>query len=193
LPRVIEAVRRDGPNDFIFPQASTIRFDFAARQSMPPVEVYWYDGVENLPPRPAEDRPPAGQNAVPAADSTQLNGKYLYAGSLVFKGGTHGDTLRIIPEERMRAMAGDLPRITGRYSDHFENFVLACRGREQARSSFDISGPLTQVFLLGVIAERLGGRLEFDPQTKRFIGNPRANELLKGPPPRHGWESYYLT
>ncbi len=91
----------------------------------------------------------------------------------------------------MRAMAKDLPRITGPSSDHFENFVLACRGREQARSSFDISGPLTQVLLLGVIAQRLGGRLEFDPRTKRFVGNARANELLKGPAPRAGWEGYY--
>jgi hypothetical protein len=99
--------------------------------------------------------------------------------------------LRIIPEQKMQALAKDLPRVTGRFSDHFENFVLACRGREQARSSFDISGPLTQVLLLGVIAQRLGGRLEFDPLTKRITNNPRANELLKGPPPRSGWESFY--
>ena len=28
LPEVIEAVKRDGPNEFIFPQASTVRFGF---------------------------------------------------------------------------------------------------------------------------------------------------------------------
>ena len=39
LPHTIEAVKRDGPNEFIFPQASTIRFDFAARPGKPPVEV----------------------------------------------------------------------------------------------------------------------------------------------------------
>jgi hypothetical protein len=154
---------------------------------MPPVEVFWYDGIENLPPRPAEDQiVEAGAGTEP-----QLNGKYIYAGNVVFKGGTHGDTLRIIPEEKMRAMTKDLPRITGRSSDHFENFVLACRGREQARSPFEISGPLTQVLLLGVIAQRLGERLEFDPLAKRFIGDARANELLAGPPPRPGWERYY--
>jgi predicted dehydrogenase len=191
LPRVIEAVRRDGPNAFIFPQASTIRFEFAARGQMPPVEVFWYDGVENFAPRPEEDRaaaagPPGGEPAKP-----QLNGKYIFTKDLVFKGGTHGDTLRIIPEERMQAMTRDLPHITGRSSDHFQNFVLACRGREAARSPFEVSGPLTQVFLLGVIAQRLGGRLEFDPLTKRFTNSPRANELLKGLPPRPGWRRYY--
>lgn len=188
LPRVIEAVRRDGPNDFIFPQATTLRFDFAARRGMPPVEVFWYDGVANLPPRPAED---AVTETSGARAKPQLNGKYIYARDLVFRGGTHGDTLRIVPEDKMRAMAKDLPHVTGHFSDHFENFVLACRGREQARSSFDVTGPLTQVLLLGVIAQRLGGRLEFDPVARRFVGNARANELLKGVPPRSGWESYY--
>jgi predicted dehydrogenase len=183
LPHVIEAVRRDGPNEFIFPQATTIRFDFAARGALPPVEVFWYDGVTNLPPLPAE--------LGPDAQHTSQNGKFIYSRELVFKGGTHGDTLRIIPEEKMQAMAKDLPRIGGGFSDHFQNFALACLGREETRSPFHISGPLTQVFLLGVIAQRLGGRLEFDPIAKRFVNNDRANELLAGLPPRAGWESYY--
>ncbi len=191
LPHVIEAVRRDGPSDFIFPQASTIRFQFAARHGMPPVEVLWYDGTENLPPRPEEDVLRLDANGKPP--KPQLNGKYLFAKDLVFNGGTHGDTLRIIPEERMQALANDLPRITGtdRASDHFANFVRACRGQEPARSSFDISGPLTEVCLLGVIAQRIGGRLEFDPARKRFTNSDRANQLLKGLPPRAGWTQYY--
>lgn len=183
LPRVIEAVKRDGANAFIFPQATTIRFDFAARQTMPPVEVFWYDGVANPPPLPAGLRPDA--------KLARKNGKFIYSKELVFQGGTHSDTLRIIPEEKMRAMAKDLPRIGGGFSDHFANFAFACLGREEARSPFHVSGPLTQVFLLGVIAQRLGGKLEFDPAAKRFVGNERANELLAGEAPRAGWENYF--
>jgi predicted dehydrogenase len=191
LPRVIEAVRRDGPNEFIFPQASTLRFEFAARGSMPPVEAFWYDGVENLPPQPPGSQSPGIAKPGAGIPAAALNGKFIYSREFVFKGGTHGDTLRIIPEDRMRAKAADLPRVVGRLSDHFENFVLACLGREEARSPFHISGPLTQVLLLGVIAQRLGGRLEFDPVRKRFTNSARANELLRGLPPRAGWESYY--
>jgi hypothetical protein len=51
--------------------------------------------------------------------------------------------------------------------------------------------PLSQVFLLGVIAQRLGGSLKFDPVAKRFTNNDRANQLLQGPPRRPGWERYY--
>ena len=54
-----------------------------------------------------------------------------------------------------------------------------------------MSGPLTQVFLLGVIAQRLGGTLNFDRETKHITNNPQADALLAGPPPRKGWEQYY--
>ncbi len=183
LPHTIEAVKRDGPNDFIFPQATTIRFDFAARGAMPPVEVFWYDGVKNQPPLPPE--------LGTATPFTQKNGKFIYSKKLTFLGGTHGDTLRIVPEEKMREMGPTLPRIKGGFSDHFQNFALACLGREETKSPFHVSGPLSQVFILGVIAQRLGGKLEFDPLTKRFKNNSRANELLTMAPPRAGWEHYY--
>ena len=116
--------------------------------------MFWYDGVANKPPLPAE----LGPDAVLKEEA----GKFLYSRTLVFKGGTHGDTVRIIPEARMQELAPTLPKITGGFSDHPTNFILACQGKEESRSPFRVSGPLTQVFLLGVIAQRLGGRLEFD-------------------------------
>jgi predicted dehydrogenase len=183
LPHTIEAVRRDAPNAFIFPQASTVHFDFAARGGMPPVEVVWYDGVQNRPPLPAE--------LGPGATLTELNGKFIFSRTLTFKGGTHGDTLRIIPEERMREMASALPKIAGGFSDHATNFVRACQGTEDSRSPFSVSGPLTQVVLLGVIAQCVGGRLAFDPIRREFRGHAEANRMLVGPPPRAGWEQYY--
>jgi hypothetical protein len=79
----------------------------------------------------------------------------------------------------------------GGLTDHFQNFALACLGRNEARSPFHVTGPLTQVFLLGVIAQRIGGRLKFDPVAKRFTNSRRANKLLMSEPPRTGWEQYY--
>jgi predicted dehydrogenase len=183
LPHRVEALRRDGPSEFIFPQASTVRFDFAARPGKPPVDVFWYDGVQNRPPLPAE----LGQGAV----LTEENGKFIFSRDMVFKGGTHGDTLRIIPEERMRDLAPSLPKVAPGFSDHVTNFIRACQGLEESRSPFRVSGPLTQVFLLGVIAQRLGGSLVFDPVRREFPGNAEANAVLVGPPPRPGWEQYY--
>ncbi len=182
MPEKITAVHRDGPNEFIFPQASTVRFDFPKRGDMPPVEITWYDGVQNLPPRPAELEPER---------KIENNGKIIYSKDLVFKGGTHSDPLRIIPESKMRDLGSTLPKVTGKYSDHYRNFLLSVTGEEQTRSPFSIGGPLSQVFCLGVLAQRLGGELQFDREKKEITNNKLANQLLAGPPPRKGWESFY--
>ena len=182
LPEKITAVHRDGPSEFIFPQASTIRFDFPKRGEMPPVEITWYDGVNNLPPRPAE---------LEEGRKIEANGKIIHSKDLVFKGGTHSDTLRIVPESKMKDMADKLPKITGKNSDHYKNFILSVKGEEKTRSPFEVSGPLSQVFLLGVIAQRLGGELVFDRTKKQITNNKLANDLLVGPPPRKGWEQFY--
>jgi predicted dehydrogenase len=185
LPHTIEAVHREGVSPFVFPQASTIRFEFAARGAMPPVEVIWRDGLGNRPPLP----PQLG----PDATLTEEAGKFIYTRDLVFKGGTHGDTLRIVPETRMQEMAATLPRIASGFSDHATNFVRACQGVEESRSPFRVAGPLTQVFLLGIVAQRLGGRLTFDVARREFVDNQAANDLLLGPPARAGWEIFYSS
>jgi hypothetical protein len=118
-------------------------------------------------------------------------GKIIYSDDLVFKGGTHGSTLRIIPEDKMKDMAADLPKITEKHSNHMANFLLSAMGKEKCRSSFDVAGPLTQVFALGCIAQRLGGTFTFDSKTRQITNNKRANALLKGHPPRKGWEYFY--
>jgi hypothetical protein len=56
---------------------------------------------------------------------------------------------------------------------------------------FEISGPLSQVFSLGVIAQQLNTKLVFDRETKKITNNSAANLLLDGNPPRKGWEQCY--
>ncbi|WP_156345688.1 hypothetical protein [Verrucomicrobium spinosum] len=42
-----------------------------------------------------------------------------------------------------------------------------------------------------MIAEYLNVELNFDPKTKRFIGNDAANALLSGAAPRAEWADCY--
>jgi len=180
LPTEIEAVKREGPNDYIFPQASTVAFRFPARKNMPACEVTWYDGRGNLPPRPDCLEPERKLNRP---------GKVIYGQDLTFLGGSHGSVLRVIPESKMKELSSSLPKWPGQ-SDHHQNFLLACRGEEKTHSPFHVSGELTQVFMLGVIAQRLGGTLKFDPKTRRITNNDVADRMLRTAP-RKGWESYY--
>ena len=194
LPEEISAVL-DGHNPFIFPQASTLTFKFPARGPRPPVEVTWYDGVKNLPPLPKDfgqgvvtgDVPPPTSGKL---DATVPAGKEIYSADLIFKGGSHSSTLEIIPKSKIKELAAKLPAVpTG--SDHFKNFLLACKGTEQCRSSFAVAGPLSQVLVLGVMAQRLNAKLLFDRATRQITNNAVANDLLAGPPPRQGWEQFY--
>ncbi|QEH39523.1 Gfo/Idh/MocA family oxidoreductase [Chitinophaga sp. XS-30] len=197
LPAEVNPVKLSGHNNFFYPMSSTLSFKFPKRGNMPPVEVMWYDGVDNLPPIPKgygvsgldPNIPPPSTGAIEPA---KLNpGKIIYGKDLTFKGGSHGSTLSIIPEEKAKEMASRLPEVPKSPSNHFANFLKACKGEEQTRSPFAIAGPLSQVFCLGVLAQWTNTRLVFDRDKKIITNNKKANELLVGPPPRKGWEQYY--
>ncbi len=49
----VEVIQQEGMNEQTAPNKSIIKYQFPARGSMPPVDVYWYDG-KLLPPRPAD-------------------------------------------------------------------------------------------------------------------------------------------
>lgn len=196
-PTEINMLYAKGHNKFFFPYSSTIQFKFPARKDMPACDVTWYDGMDNLPPVPAgygnveldpTIPPPSNGQIVPS----KLNpGKIIYSKELTFKGGSHGSILSIIPEEKAKEMASKLPEVPKSTSNHFANFLLACKGQEKTRSPFEIAGPLSQVFCLGVLAQQLNAKLIFDPKTKQITNNQLANQLLVGAEPRKEWKYLY--
>ncbi|KAA6349745.1 Inositol 2-dehydrogenase [termite gut metagenome] len=198
LPYEINPLKLTKHNDYFYPYSSTILFRFPQRKGMPPVDITWYDGVDNQPPIPAGYGVSEADPNVPTTNMAgetkpvQLNpGKIIYSKDLIFKGGSHGSTLSIIPPEKAQEMASKLPEVPKSSSNHFANFLLACSGVEKTRSPFEIHGPLSQVFSLGVIAQRLNTTLYFDSRTKQITNNEFANALLAGTPPRKGWEDLY--
>lgn len=197
LPYEIDPVYLKDHNPFFFPMSSTLAFKFPKRNEMPAIDITWYDGLDNIPSVPkgyifteldGNIPPPSNGKLQPA----KLNpGKIIYGKNLTFQGGSHGSTLSIIPAEKAKEMESTLPKVPESTSNHFANFLLACKGEEKCRSSFDIAGPLSQVFTLGVLAQRLNSKIVFDRETKQITNNPLANLLLKGGQPRKGWEEYY--
>jgi hypothetical protein len=51
-PTSVECIQKEGPSDFMFPAKSVIRYDFPARGSMPPVKLFWHDGLKETPKIP---------------------------------------------------------------------------------------------------------------------------------------------
>ena len=197
LPTEINMLRAEGHNPFFYPYSSTIEFKFPARGEMPPLDITWYDGLDNIPAVPEGYGKLELDPNIPAVaggkiQPAKLNpGKIIYSDELTFKGGSHGSTLSIIPASKAKEMAPLLPEVPKSPSNHFENFLLSCQGIEKPRSPFSVAGPLCQVFCLGVIAQQLNAHLKFDPETKQFVNSPVANLLLRRGIPRKGWEEFY--
>jgi hypothetical protein len=49
-PTAVECIHQEGNTQLYFPAKSVIRFDFPARGSMPPVKIFWYDGMREDQP-----------------------------------------------------------------------------------------------------------------------------------------------
>jgi predicted dehydrogenase len=166
----------DRPNLETYPIASLITFDFPARGSRPPVRMIWYEGGL-MPPTPAE---------MPGGQRLPGNG-VLYVGS---KGkmyhGSHGGMPELLPaslHERARAVPRTLPRSPG----HYEEWLGACKGGPRPASSFDVSGPLTEVVLLGVLALYAPGkRLEWDGGAMKVKNAPELDRYIRTES-RKGW------
>ncbi|MDP5049011.1 MAG: Gfo/Idh/MocA family oxidoreductase [Saprospiraceae bacterium] len=196
LPNEVNPSFMQGHSPFIFPQESTLVFKFPKRNNLPALELSWYEGFNNQPKHPDYYGEPVRAKDIPPPTAGNVNtkrypGKVIYGKDLVFKGGSHSAPLVIIPEDKAKDMASSLPEVPVSPSNHFLNFVRACKGEESCRSSFKIAGPLCQVMALGVVAQRVNARLEFDINKKVITNHALANQLLTGPPPRKNWEQFY--
>lgn len=196
LPVEVEPTLQ-GYSPFIFPQASTLKFLFPKRGAMPPLELTWYDGQNNLPPLPENFGEAVVDPNIPPPSTGKLDtkkkppGKVIYGEGVTFKGGSHGTTLQMLNSPRAAELAAKLPTVPKSPSNHFKNFLLAAKGDEKTRSPFSVAGPLCQAMAIAIIAQRVNAKVEFDRQTKRITNHKLANELLAGVPPRKDWEQYY--
>ena len=100
--------------------------------------------------------------------------------------GTYGEITRLLPVEKMNDFKMPPPLLT-RSPGHMRDFIRACKGGDPACSNFDVAAPFVEWMLLGVLALRHEGKLEYDPDKMRITNNAEANKLLK-PTFRKGWE-----
>jgi predicted dehydrogenase len=157
------------------PAASIVRYKFAARGDRPEVDMTWYDGGL-MPKRPEEleeGRRMGGNGILFVGDK----GKILCGG--------WADMPRIIPEVKMKAYNRPA-RTLARSKGHHRDWIDACKGGKPASSNFDVSGPLTEVVLLGNIAQRTGKKLYWDPVNIKATNAAEADEFIR-PEFRQGW------
>ncbi|MDA1234623.1 MAG: gfo/Idh/MocA family oxidoreductase, partial [Acidobacteria bacterium] len=97
-----------------------------------------------------------------------------------------GEGVHLLPAERWADY--ELPsQLLTRSPGHMNDWVRACKGGDPACSDFSVAGPFTEWVVLGVIAFRVPGKLEWDSANMRFTNSEEANSYVK-PTFRQGWE-----
>ncbi len=178
-PVSVECVKQEGKGKYTFPQRSIIRFDFPARGPMPAVKIFWHDGMEA---QPKIDGVPAGE----MLGDDDVNGSLFIGDKGMVTTGCYGGHTRLVPAEKMEGYKLPPPLLT-RSPGHHRDWIRACKGGEPACSNFSVAGPFAEWMLLGVIAMKFEGKLDWDAGKKRFTNNSEANRYLK-PKFRKGWK-----
>jgi len=181
VPASVEASSTDR-YDETYPQASIIRYEFAARGDMPPLKFTWYDGGLK-PERPEELEPNRPLKGEGEEDEGLLfigdHGKILCS----FNGGHP----KLIPQSKMDAFKPPPPTLP-RSPGNEREWLDACKGGPvKPGGNFEFEGLVTESLLLGNVAVRQGGKLTWDPATLRVNGSDAMKNYIS-PERRRGWE-----
>ena len=169
-PTAVEAMST-GATKVACPLAAVVTNYFPARGSMPPVKYTWSDG-SLMPPLPPELE--MGRDLPSEAGTLLFGSKATVLCSFYY------DTVRIIPEVKMKEMAPSLPpksipRVQG---GPFAEWLRAVKGGPKAGSNFEYSGPFTEAVLLANVAIRSRRRIEWDSANMKVTNVPDANQFI---------------
>jgi len=176
----VEVVKCEGKNEQTFPNSTIVKYSFPARDTLGPVEVYWYDGAFSPAPRP-EGVP----EDVKLGDGA--NGSYFVGEKGILTTGEYGGDSRIVagdhaadykpPDPWMRRIEGG---IAG-------DWLRACRGGIPACSNFEYSGPFAEMVQFGNLAVIAGKKLDWD-NIQGKITTPGVSQDVVSKEYRKGWE-----
>ena len=180
-PTVVELVDSTpfGEAD-MFGKESTVRFEFPADGDRPGFHLYWYEG----------GRKPARPDGLERDTELEGEGAIYYGtkGSMIALPNARSAP-RLLPSER-HAAHGDPEPMIERSEGHHREWYDACVGNkpfDHPRSGFAYAAPFTESILLGCIAQRVGGRLEWDADKLRFKNSAAATALVTKEY-RAGWD-----
>ena len=106
------------------------------------------------------------------------NGSVFIGDKGILTTGTYGENTRLLPTAKMADFRMPDPLLT-RSPGHYRDWLRACKGGDPACSNFNVAAPFVEWMLLGVIALRVPGKLEWDSAKMRFTNNNEANQFLK--------------
>lgn len=186
-PSRIKATALDPVSPESPPRASTIEFDFPARDRMPPVKFTWYDGkyektvddqrveVKNLP----------SEKLVRNLTLTDSGSLLIGEQGVLFSPNDYGAAFKLIYDNDIQSITSpekSLPASPG----HYKEWIQACKGGPPAMSNFEYAARLTEAILLGNVALRVGKAIHWDADRLTCKDCPEAQQYIQ-PEYRQGW------
>ena len=170
------------------PNWAIIDYEFGSRGSRPPVRLVWYDGKKD-----GVQNGPSLETSGGVDMAKKVKGRGTFGSLLV------GDKGRMFfnrfnewmitgrDEDEVRQIEAETPKTIPRTKDNYTEWVDAATGKGHSPlSRFEISGPFTEMVLLGNIAIRSGEKVLWDAKKMRSINSDRANSYIRGVY-RKGW------
>ena len=175
-PTAIHASVAGRTHEALAPHGSVCRFDFSVANRSQPLRITWYDG--GLRP----EFPDVARSA-----GSKLSRGVMFVGSqgvMLCEGA--GGKCSVLMNDGSEAPPASKPSIR-RVTDHYRDWLDACKGGEPALSNFEYGARLTEITLLGVLAVRTGERIDWDAENMVAKGHDHFNDLIRGTY-RTGWE-----
>jgi predicted dehydrogenase len=162
-----------------YAKQGAVKFEFAAKGDRPAFNYYWYEGGKK-PAKPdfvKDDKPlpKSGGFIIGSKAAIQYMDDYgnrikihSYDGSEIAE-----------PEKTLERSPG-----------HHAEWIMACKGEkayDYPKSGFKYAAMLTESVLLGTIAQKVGGRIEYDAKNMKITNNAKADALITKEY-RKGWE-----
>ncbi|MDW7692442.1 Gfo/Idh/MocA family oxidoreductase [Flammeovirgaceae bacterium SG7u.111] len=185
-PVVVELEEKTGGNEWMFPEGNRVRWEFKKRGKKAPCTFYWYNG------------PVGNSQFMPKTPKEWTGGKNLPGGGTLYYGDKavgftdqRSNNPKLVNADEMKAFeekgfpAEKYPRVKG---GPFAEWIRAIKGDGPTPgANFDFAVPFTEMMLLGVLAAKFGGRIEWHPK-KGITNRPELNKYVKGATPRKGWD-----
>jgi hypothetical protein len=154
-------------NDFSYPIACALRFEFAPRQDMPALELFWYDG--GMKPRLPKE--------VEKHDITIPEEAILFVGDKgSIMAGFMGQDPRLFADGQNKPLRID--DASSRNPRSLSTWIKAVKDSTPSPGNFINAGPITDTVNLGTVALRAGKKVIYDSKNMKLTNAPEAEKYL---------------
>lgn len=167
------------PDHSFVAEESLVTWKFAARGDKAPVTMKWYEGMGKPEVRPEwgiDELPGSGMIMI-GDKKTLITGTRPNRPSLLVPQEELDEFLKNPPAQKYKRIGEELP---------VQEWIDAIKNDTLPGSNFDYAASLMEACQVGILAQRFGGKIDYDAENMKAKGRPELDKYIKEPV-RQGW------